>query len=76
MLEETIGGVHPCLQVVVQTGAHQLAQDWLRLLPAIDGVVAKRADRPYLAGRTRDWVKVRLDKRHVTRRWNSLVVKV
>jgi ATP-dependent DNA ligase len=58
LLHNSIAGVHPCLQVVVQTDDHQVAQDWLRLLPAIEGVVA-RANRPYLAGRTRDWVKLK-----------------
>jgi ATP-dependent DNA ligase len=37
----------------------QLAEDWLKLLPSIEGVVAKRADRRYAPGRGRDWVKVK-----------------
>ncbi|HEY3062764.1 MAG TPA: ATP-dependent DNA ligase, partial [Chloroflexota bacterium] len=48
----------PCLQLVDQTGEMELAQAWLTL-PNVEGVVAKRADRPYVAGRGRDWVKVK-----------------
>jgi bifunctional non-homologous end joining protein LigD len=48
----------PCLQVVDQTDDVELAQAWLTL-PNVEGVVAKRADRPYVAGRGRDWVKVK-----------------
>ncbi len=48
----------PCLQVVDQTDDIQLARDWLAL-PNVEGVVAKRADRPYVSGRARDWVKVK-----------------
>jgi bifunctional non-homologous end joining protein LigD len=47
-----------CLQVVDQTDDVELAQAWLTL-PNIKGVVAKRADRPYVAGPGRDLVKVR-----------------
>jgi ATP-dependent DNA ligase len=50
----------PCLQLVDQTDEVELAQAWLTL-PSIEGVVAKRADRPYVARRGRDWIKV---KRH------------
>src|SRR5437899_10601864 len=39
-----------------------LAQQWLALLPALEGVVAKKSDGHYAPGR-RDWVKV---KRHRT----------
>jgi ATP-dependent DNA ligase len=48
----------PCLQVVDQTDDLALAQAWLSL-PNVEGVVAKRTDRPYVAGRGRDWVKVK-----------------
>jgi ATP-dependent DNA ligase len=48
----------PCLQLVDQTGEMELAQAWLTL-PNVEGVVAKRADRPYVARRGRDWVKVK-----------------
>ncbi len=34
------------------------AEEWLELLPSIEGVVAKRADGRYLAGQ-RDWIKVK-----------------
>jgi ATP-dependent DNA ligase len=36
-----------------------VAEDWLKLLPSIEGVVAKRADRRYAPGRGRDRVKVK-----------------
>jgi ATP-dependent DNA ligase len=61
-LEAHLTGIDPCLQVVAQTDNLQLARDWLSL-PQLEGVVAKRADRPYASGRTGDWVKV---KRHRT----------
>ena len=48
----------PCLQPVDQTHKVELAQAWLTL-PNLEGVFAKRADRPYVAGRGRDWVKVK-----------------
>jgi bifunctional non-homologous end joining protein LigD len=48
----------PCLQVVDQTDDVELAQAWLTL-PNVESVLAKRADRPYVAGRGRDWVKVK-----------------
>ena len=50
--------LHPCLQVVDQSDDIQLARDWLTL-PNLEGVVAKRVDRPYTSGRARDWVKVK-----------------
>jgi len=46
-----------CLQLISQTPDVDEAEDWLRLLPSIEGVVAKRADGRYLSGQ-RDWVKV------------------
>jgi ATP-dependent DNA ligase len=58
-LEGLLDARHPCLQVVEQTANVDLAEDWLRLLPSIEGVVAKRADRRYAPGRGRDWVKVK-----------------
>ena len=48
----------PCLQAVDQTDDVELAHAWLTL-PNVEGVVAKRADRPYVVGRGRDWVKVK-----------------
>ena len=45
-------------KLIAQTEALQEAQDWLRLLPNIEGVVAKRWDGRYLPGQ-RDWVKVK-----------------
>jgi ATP-dependent DNA ligase len=58
-LERLLEARHPCLQLVEQTADVQLAEDWLKLLPSIEGVVAKRADRRYAPGRGRDWVKVK-----------------
>ena len=58
-LERLLADRHPCLQLIEQTAEVNLAEDWLRLLPSIEGVVAKRADRPYAPGRGRDWVKVK-----------------
>jgi ATP-dependent DNA ligase len=48
----------PCLQLVAQTHVIEEAEEWLELLPSIEGVVAKRADGRYLAGQ-RDWIKVK-----------------
>ena len=58
-LERLLEIQHPCLQLVEQSADVDLAEDWLRLLPSIEGVVAKRADRRYAPGRGRDWVKVK-----------------
>lgn len=51
-----------CLQLISQTPAVEEAEDWLRLLPSLEGVVAKRSDGRYLSGQ-QEWVKV---KRHRT----------
>jgi ATP-dependent DNA ligase len=61
-LEEVLSLGHPCLQLVAQTSDVEVAEAWLRI-SGLEGVVAKRLDRPYVAGRARDWVKV---KRHRT----------
>jgi ATP-dependent DNA ligase len=50
---------HPCLQLMEQTAELAVALEWLALLGAIEGVVAKRADSRYDAGRRRDWVKIK-----------------
>jgi hypothetical protein len=57
-LENSLPGLHPCLQVVAQTHVLALAHQWLALLPSLEGVVAKRADGRYSPGR-RDCVKVK-----------------
>jgi ATP-dependent DNA ligase len=57
-LEQLLDSRHPCLQLVAQTADATVAEDWLRL-PSLEGVVAKRVDRPYASGRMRDWVKVK-----------------
>jgi hypothetical protein len=46
------------LQLITQTDALEEAEDWLRLVPNIEGVVAKRWDGRYVPGQ-RDWVKVK-----------------
>ena len=61
-LEDFLPGLHPSLQLMTQTRDLALAQQWLALLPAWEGVVAKKSDGHYAPGR-RDWVKV---KRHRT----------
>jgi ATP-dependent DNA ligase len=57
-LEQLLAHGHPCLQVVAHTMDIQVAEAWLGV-SGLEGVVAKRVDRPYLAGRGRDWVKVK-----------------
>jgi len=47
---------------VAHTPDVHVAEAWLEIA-GLEGVVAKRVDRPYVAGRGRDWVKV---KRHRT----------
>src|SRR6266567_6278244 len=59
-LEDFLPGLHPSLQLMTQTRDLALAQQWLALLPALEGVVAKKSGGHYAPGR-RDWVKV---KRH------------
>ena len=39
----------------------------------LEGMVSKRSDRPYPAGRSRDWVKVRSRRHHVFDRVNRLL---
>lgn len=58
-LEGVLSAQRPCLQLVLQTADVELARDWLRFLPSIEGVVAKRGDGRYESGRLRDWVKVK-----------------
>jgi hypothetical protein len=53
---------HTCLQLVTQTDDRRVAEEWLALLPEIEGVVAKRADGRYLPGRHRDWLKVKRER--------------
>jgi ATP-dependent DNA ligase len=62
LLERLLAPGHPCLQLVAQTLDIEVAEAWLEVA-GLEGVVAKRVDRPYVAGRGRDWVKV---KRHRT----------
>jgi ATP-dependent DNA ligase len=57
-LESLLAADHACLQLIAQTDALEEAEDWLRLVPSIEGVVAKRWDGRYLPGQ-RDWVKVK-----------------
>jgi ATP-dependent DNA ligase len=55
-LERFLDSLHPCLQLVAHTTDRAIAEGCLAL-PGLEGVVAKRLDRPYVAGRARDWVK-------------------
>ena len=57
-LEGLLEGEPACLQLIAQTTDVDAAEDWLRLLPGIEGVVAKRQDGRYLPGQ-RDWIKVK-----------------
>jgi ATP-dependent DNA ligase len=57
-LESLLAANPACLQLIAQTDAFEEAEDWLRLVPNIEGVVAKRWDGRYLPGQ-RDWVKVK-----------------
>jgi ATP-dependent DNA ligase len=50
--------VHPCLQLVEQTASAELARESLTRAPAVEGVVAKRADGRYRPGH-RGWLKVK-----------------
>ena len=58
-LEGLLSTRQPCLQLVLQTADVETAREWLRLLPSIEGVVAKRGDGQYGAARRREWVKVK-----------------
>jgi ATP-dependent DNA ligase len=58
VLEQLLAHGHRYLQVVSHTLDVQVAEAWLGV-PGLEGVVAKRVDRPYVAGRGRDWVKVK-----------------
>jgi len=57
-LEALLRNVHPCLQLVEQTASAELAREWLTRAPAVEGVVAKRADGRYRPGH-RGWLKVK-----------------
>jgi bifunctional non-homologous end joining protein LigD len=58
-LEGLVTGLHPCLQLVIQTDDRRLAEQWLTMLASVEGVVARRADGRYSGGRQRDWFKVK-----------------
>src|SRR5712691_318780 len=58
-LEDFLPGLHPCLQLMAQTRDLALAQQWLALVPALEGVVAKKSDGHYAPGR-RDCVVIGL----------------
>jgi ATP-dependent DNA ligase len=57
-LEALLEPGYPCLQLIVQTPDMDEAADWLRLVPGIEGVVAKRNDSRYVPGE-RGWIKVK-----------------
>ena len=62
VLERLLLPGHPCLQLVAHTPDIEVAEAGLEVA-GLEGVIAKRIDRPYVAGRGRNWVKV---KRHRT----------
>jgi ATP-dependent DNA ligase len=57
-LEELLEGLHPCLQLILQTSDPLLAKEWLGEVPGLEGIVAKQADGRYRPGR-REWIKVK-----------------
>jgi ATP-dependent DNA ligase len=57
-LDQLLEANHGCLQRVDQTSHVELAEQWLSLVPGLEGVVAKRGDNRYLPGQ-RGWVKVK-----------------
>jgi ATP-dependent DNA ligase len=57
-LERLLEPEYTGLQLITQTRAIDEAEDWLKLVPGLEGVVAKRCDRPYLAGE-RQRIKVK-----------------
>ena len=58
-LEDLVADLHPYLQLVTQTDDWELAEQWLTSPASVEGVVAKRADGRYSAGRNRAWIKVK-----------------
>jgi ATP-dependent DNA ligase len=57
-LEALLAENIPRLQIIAQTQVIEEAEEWLELLPSIEGVVAKPADGRHLAGQ-RGWIKVK-----------------
>jgi ATP-dependent DNA ligase len=57
-LEALLGPRKEYLQLVAQTASVEEAEDWLRFVPGLEGVVAKRCGGRYAPGQ-RDWVKVK-----------------
>jgi ATP-dependent DNA ligase len=57
-LEALLGPGRAYLQLVPHTASVQEAEEWLRFVPGLEGVVAKRCDGRYVPGQ-RDWVKVK-----------------
>jgi hypothetical protein len=52
-LEELLEGLHPCLQLILQTSDPLLAKEWLGEVPGLEGIVAKQADGPRGGGSAR-----------------------
>lgn len=61
LLVEVLGPLGPPLQPVPATEDPEQARTWYRTLPAtgVEGLVIKRRDGPYRAGRHGDWRKLR-----------------
>jgi ATP-dependent DNA ligase len=60
-LETVLAANSTCLQLVAQTESVEEAEEWLRLLSNIEGVVAKRADGRYLPGQ-QEWIEVKRER--------------
>jgi len=58
LLERLLTYPYPCIQIVEQTHQRDVAEQWLALLPTLEGAVAKRVDSRYEPG-ARGWVKVK-----------------
>jgi ATP-dependent DNA ligase len=58
ILDSLLAANPTCLQRIAQTDALEEAEDWLRLVPNIEGFVAKRWNGRYFPGQ-RGWVKVK-----------------
>jgi bifunctional non-homologous end joining protein LigD len=61
-LEQLLAGIEPPLQLSPATTDQKQAMQWLNPAMAhrgIEGILVKDRDKPYRAGRTGDWRKIR-----------------